>query len=81
MPHISLSLKEPPNPVTTTLVPTETAPFFTLMGHSGEGAIHHPWWEQGPREQLLFLPSLRTSRGNDGFHKTRGKGFFIISCQ
>lgn len=44
MPPISLSLKEPPNPVTSTLVPTETAPFFTLMGHSREGAIHHPWW-------------------------------------
>ena len=56
----SWGLREPPNPTAITLVPAETDPFFTLMGHSGEGAIHHPWWEQGPREQLLFLSSLRT---------------------
>lgn len=77
----SWGLREPPNPITNTLVLTERAPFFTLMGHSREGAIHCPWWEQGPREQLLFLSSLRTSRWNDGFHKPRGKGFFIISSQ
>lgn len=70
----SRGLREPPNPTAITIVLTETTAFFTLMGHSREGAIHGSWWEQ-----LLFLSSLQTGRWNDGFHKTRGKGFFIIS--